>query len=270
MSDRNRTSPFAFTGNKFEFRAVGSSQSIAPVNIALNAAVACALDDIATELETKISQGIHLNQALQELLPRLFQEHQNIIFNGNGYTEEWKKEAEQRGLPNYNNTVDALLHYTDQNVQEVFLRHKVLNQKEMLSRQEILLENYANTICIEAKVFLDMLRTKILPAAQKAEYQAAKTLFYVQQVTSDGSACEQETFKVLKHEISALVAATHILEENVAKTKSAQTSKEQAILSRDLILPAMQTCRKYADKLETLLDDNLWQLPKYKELLWIH
>ncbi|MBQ7586010.1 MAG: glutamine synthetase type III, partial [Desulfovibrionaceae bacterium] len=270
LSDRNRTSPFAFTGNKFEFRAVGSSQSIAPANIALNAAVACALDDIATELEANLAQGISLNQALQELLPRLFKEHQAVIFNGNGYTEAWKEEAEKRGLPNYNNTVDALLHYMDPKVKEVFLRHKILNEPEMLSRQEILLENYINTISIEAKVLLDMVRTKILPPAKKAEGQAAKTLYYLKQVGQLDIKMELDTFKALQSEIYALTEAVKTLELNLLKTLEAPSCKEQAILARDMLLSEMEAVRSHADNLESMLDDSLWQLPKYKELLWLH
>ena len=135
-SDRNRTSPFAFTGNKFEFRAVGSAQSIAPANIAINAAVACALEDIADRLEAETASGKELNLAVQELLTDLFTEHAPIVFNGNGYTDEWPLEAARRGLPNYANTVEALEHYSDADVLETFSRQGILSEKECLSRQE--------------------------------------------------------------------------------------------------------------------------------------
>ena len=270
LSDRNRTSPFAFTGNKFEFRAVGSSQSIAPANISLNAAVACALDDIASEVEGQVASGVSLNAALQKLLPKLFKEHAPVIFNGNGYTAEWPKEAEARGLPNYTNTVDVLLHYSDPDVMQVFLRHNILTEREILSRQEILFENYAQTLIIEGDLLIDMIQTKIMPAAKQTKDLAAQSLLNVQKIKGASTEVEEKTFKVLAETIASLDSDLEKLIEAVSLTRKATQGSGQAILARDNILPAMSAARSHCDKLERLIPDKLWVLPKYQELLWIH
>ncbi len=271
LSDRNRTSPFAFTGNKFEFRAVGSSQSVAPVNIALNAAVACALDDIATELEASVSVGTTLNAALQELLPRLFKEHMPVVFNGNGYSADWPKEAAGRGLPNYNNTVAALEHYSDPEVMNVFLRHGILSEREILARQEILLENYGKTLCIEGNLMVNMLRSMVLPQCLEAQAKAADAVLKARAVLGDkGVAGEEGYFKLLHTHITALQTGVDTLEKAVEKTQGVQGALEQAKEARDSILPAMAECRVHADTLEGLVEDSLWVLPKYSELLWAH
>jgi glutamine synthetase len=137
ITDRNRTSPFAFTGNKFEFRAVGSSQSIAPPNTSLNAAVACALDDIANELEKAAADGTDRDQAARKVLTKFFDEHLPVVFNGNNYAPEWEEEAQKRGLWNLKDSVAALAHYTDPEVQDVFTRHGILSEREIEARQEV-------------------------------------------------------------------------------------------------------------------------------------
>ena len=271
LSDRNRTSPFAFTGNKFEFRAVGSSQSVAPVNIALNAAVACALDDIATELEAAISAGAKLNAALQDLLPRLFKQHMPVVFNGNGYSAAWPKEAAKRGLPNYNNTVAALEHYSDPEVMNVFLRHGILSEREILARQEILLENYGKTLCIEGNLMVNMVRSMVLPQCLEAQTKAADAVLKTSAVLGDKSAAREEGyFKLLHTHITALQTGVEKLEKAVEKTQGVQDALEQAKEARDSILTAMTECRVHADTLERLVEDSLWVLPKYSELLWAH
>ncbi|MDR2573435.1 MAG: glutamine synthetase III [Desulfovibrio sp.] len=271
LSDRNRTSPFAFTGNKFEFRAVGASQSIAPVNIALNAAVACALDDIATMLEASLSAGKKLNAALQELLPKLFKEHMPVVFNGNGYAESWAKEAARRKLPNLNNTVAALERYSDPEVMNVFMRHGVLSEREMLARQEILLENYAKTLRIEGHVLSDMLRTQILPQCLRAQTQAADAVIKARAVLGDkGAKSEEEYFALLRSHVTALQKGVEKLEKAVQKSTDARGALEEAKLGRDAISPVMEECRKHADILERLVEDDVWAIPKYAELLWVH
>ena len=271
LSDRNRTSPFAFTGNKFEFRAVGSSQSVAPVNIALNAAVACALDDIATELEAALSAGTELNAALRELLPRLFREHMPVVFNGNGYSEAWSVEAAERKLPNHNNTVTALEHYSEPEVMNVFLRHGILSEREILARQEILLENYGKTLLIEGHLMADMLRSMVLPQCLEAQARAADAVIKTRAVLGDTSArSEEEYFNLLRTHLTALRAGVDKLEKAVEKTRSVEGALEQAREARDGILTAMNECRAHADTLERLVEDSLWVLPKYSELLWAH
>ncbi|MBD5646135.1 MAG: glutamine synthetase type III [Desulfovibrio sp.] len=271
LSDRNRTSPFAFTGNKFEFRAVGSSQSVAPVNIALNAAVACALDDIATELEGALAGGKDLTSALQELLPRLFREHMPVVFNGNGYSAEWPVEAARRGLPNHANTVDALAHYTDPEVMEVFVRPGVLTEREVTARQEILLESYAKTVRIEGQILADMARAQILPAARKAQAAAAEVLLRTREATGE-SRCPAEEAQLadIRRHADALQDKVGTLEAALAATAQVEGALAQARAARDAILPVMGECRVHADALERLVDDSLWPLPKYAELLWVH
>lgn len=271
LSDRNRTSPFAFTGNKFEFRAVGSSQSVAPVNIALNAAVACALDEIATELEAALAGGSSLNEALGELLPRLFREHMAVVFNGNGYSPTWPDEAAARGLPNYANTVDALERYTDPDVMNVFLRHGILSEREIVARQEILLENYARSIIIEGHMLADMVRAQVLPPCREAESLAAENLLRTRQILGEaGAAPEEEYFRGLHGDIAALQDGAAKLEEALTDAGALRDPLEQARAARDRILPAMSLCRRHADALERMMDDERWTLPKYRELLWLH
>ncbi|MBO4301186.1 MAG: glutamine synthetase III [Desulfovibrio sp.] len=269
LSDRNRTSPFAFTGNKFEFRAVGSSQSVAPVNIALNAAVACALDDIATDLEASTAAGTLLNTALQELLPRLFREHMPVVFNGNGYADSWPEEAARRGLPNDKDTVAALERYSEPAVMDVFLRCGILTEREMLSRQEILLENYSKTLCIEGRVMADMVRMSVLPASQESLRRSADTLLKTREVLGEeATGTEEEMFSALHSHMTALVGGVKALESAVAAVAATEGALAQARAARDSILPAMQVCREHADVLERMVDDAFWSLPRYAELLW--
>ncbi|MBQ1420856.1 MAG: glutamine synthetase III [Desulfovibrio sp.] len=269
LSDRNRTSPFAFTGNKFEFRALGSSQSIAPINIALNAAVACALDDIATELEAAVSAGTPLVKALQEFLPREFKARQAVIFNGNGYSAEWQKEAARRGLPNLATTVDALEHYSDPEVMNVFLRHGILSEREMLARQDILFETYAKDLVIEGRVLCDLVRAKVLPPARLAQTQAC-TLAAQTRAAGLEPQGELEQAKLLQGHVAGLEKLTAELEQTIDAVQAADGAPAQARLARDTILPLMDGIRAHADALERQIDDRLWELPKYSELLWIH
>ena len=277
LSDRNRTSPFAFTGNKFEFRAVGASQAVAPINIALNSVVACALDDIATELEASVAEGISLTQALQTLLPRLFLEHRPVVFNGNGYAPAWKEEAASRGLPNLSNTVDALERYSTPDVMNVFLRAGVLSEREMLARQEILFETYVKTVAIEAQVLLSLLRERVLPAALEAQNAAAdlalrchRLLSMPDMADASGALPEDTRFTELRGHVLALTQAVKDLEKALEAGDAEGDLQRHACLARDHVLPAMQRCRTHADALETMNDDKAWPLPKYAELMWLH
>lgn len=273
LSDRNRTSPFAFTGNKFEFRAVGSSQSVAPINIALNAAMACALDDIATELEAGVREDAPLAGVLQRLLPRLFREHMGIVFNGNGYAAAWREEAARRRLPNLPNSVDALERYSDPQVMDVFMRHGVLSEREILARQEILLEGYAKSIHIEANLTAGMVRGSVLPPALAAQAEAAELVLRTRAVlgAEAGMLPEEERFNALRGHAAALAAALKELDAARAALHGAEEDAlSRARRARDEVLPAMERCRKHADALEELLDDDRWPLPKYAELMWMH
>jgi glutamine synthetase len=269
ISDRNRTSPFAFTGNKFEFRAVGSSQSISPANIALNTAVACALDDIATELEAKLSQGTPLNQAVQTLLARLFEEHMPVVFNGNGYAEEWQAEAARRGLPNLKDSVTALALYSNKKVMDVFLRHGVLNAREQLARQEILLEAYLKNVLVETKLTSHLGRSVILPAALKYLSQSAELASRTRELSGEHDSPEELYYKKLRGQALGLLNSLDELDKKHQELNDLDSEiMEKAEMARDVLLPLMTLCRQYADALEEIVDDDIWPLPKYDELLW--
>ncbi|WP_276819792.1 glutamine synthetase III [Mailhella massiliensis] len=269
-SDRNRTSPFAFTGNKFEFRAVGSAQSIAPANIAINAAVACALEDIADRLEAETASGKELNLAVQELLTDLFTEHAPIVFNGNGYTDEWPLEAARRGLPNYANTVEALEHYSDADVLETFSRQGILSEKECLSRQEILLENYAKTVGIEAAAASRIGRTLILPAAMKAQSSAAEMVNRTRAATGGVPEAEGSYLEMFCSLTGDLMLALRVLDEKRMALAAAEGAAECARFARDEVLPAMNACRALADRLESVMSASDYPMPGYAELMWTH
>ena len=268
LSDRNRTSPFAFTGNKFEFRALGSSQNIATANISLNAAMACALDDIASMLEAELAQGTPLNAAIQSLLAKLFAEHMPIVFDGNGYSDEWLAEAEKRGLPNLKDTVAALAHYSDKDVMAVFERHGVLSPREMLSRQEILLENYTHSVSIEGHTALKLGRTRILPVALAYQTRLAKAASSAAALVDD-AAEEKAYFVRVREQVRGLMSALDTLEAAV-NGDFGGTALARAAYARDTVLPAMNACRSHADALECLCASHDWPLPSYAELLWLH
>ncbi len=269
-SDRNRTSPFAFTGNKFEFRAVGASQSVAPVNITLNAAVACALDDIATELEASVSSGTKLNEALQTLLPRIFSEHMPIVFNGNGYSDEWPIEAKERGLPNLANTVDALERYSYPEVMDVFLRTNVLSEREMLARQEILLETYAKLINIEANVCAAMVRESIIPVGLRAQKEAADLVITTRAVLGDKAKLPEENRFLALRDVCLNLEKSLVALDAVRSHDEHTDTLDHARYMRNSVVPALEECRKYADQLELMVEDATWPYPRYAEMLWIN
>ncbi len=268
LSDRNRTSPFAFTGNKFEFRAVGSSQSVSPINFALNSIVACALDDIADEIEAIMNTGKTIQEALQVILPKVFREHMAVVFNGNGYSKEWHKEAEERGLLNLENTVVGLKRFTDPSVIEIFKRANVFTEKEIYARQEIFLEAYAKTITIEGQVTLSMVKERIIPVVQRAQIQAAKLVKSTADLLGD-AIIEQKAFMFIRENHINLCESIDKLTAALANIPHGEVM-EYAEYALEQIIPAMNACRKYSDALEQVIDDSEWTLPKYHELLWIH
>lgn len=269
ISDRNRTSPFAFTGNKFEFRAVGSSMSVAPANIAICAAVACALDDIATELESDMAKGKDFNFSVQSLLAKLFEEHMPVVFNGNGYSKEWVKEARKRGLPNLADTVSALLLYDTDKVKEGFFRHGTLTERELLARQEILLESYIKSIAVEANVTSVMARNQIVPATVRWLDTLGSALRHMAEISgSIENSPEREYFIKVQTLLRKLLVALDKLDEQKSLAEKLEDTKKHAIAVRDKVIPVMDECREYGDALERLVDDSVWPFPKYDELLW--
>ncbi len=265
--DRNRTSPFAFTGNKFEFRAVGSSANVAGANTVLNAIVAESLDYIATELENATQAGKDLNKAIQELLPKIIKQHKAIIFNGDNYTEQWHSEAEKRGLPNIKNTVDTLPVVTEKETIALLTKYKVYSERELQSRYAILAESYSKAVNVEAQLSLMMAKTQILPAVLKYQGNVAQSVLATKNAGVD-VAGQLDMLKGLASQIGDLQKAIAELDKACAHHGSTEPF-EHAKHYRDAVIPAMNHLRQVADKLETQVDDDLWPLPTYREMLFI-
>ncbi|MBD3380078.1 MAG: glutamine synthetase type III [Candidatus Omnitrophica bacterium] len=255
VTDRNRTSPFAFTGNKFEFRAPGSNQSCAGPNIVLNTIVADALDEICTELESDVKSGKDFNEALQVVLQGIVKKHKRILFNGDNYTEDWHKEAEKRGLPNLRNTEAALEATKDPKVIEMFKKHKVLTPEELASRHDIYEEQYEETITIEASVALKMARTMIVPIALEYQSSLAGTIDDMKTCgcKSDGT---MDLLKEVGGETEKMLKGIKELEAALGGKASEK-------------IDAMNELRVAVDRLEELLPDEIWPLPSYAEMLFM-
>ncbi len=264
-TDRNRTSPFAFTGNKFEFRAVGSTAAIYWPNTVLNTIVADSIDRIATKLE---KAGGDLNKALASVLQEEIKEHKKVLFNGNGYAADWHAEAQKRGLPNLKTTVDALKAMPKKEYKELFAKYKVLNEKEYDAREEIMWERYVKIVNIEAGAAVDIARNQILPAVLKYQSRLAETI----QVTSAVSKAGQKGQAALLDEVakgaSELYEAVEALDELVESANSGSSLHQIAASFKDSVIPGMLKVREVADWLEGLVDDDLWPLPKYREMLF--
>ncbi|MBN2407470.1 MAG: glutamine synthetase III [Elusimicrobia bacterium] len=256
VTDRNRTSPFAFTGNKFEFRAVGSNQNCAGANIILNTIVADSLDGICTELEKAVESGRDFNESLQVILQSLVKKHKRILFNGDNYTEEWHKEAEKRGLPNLKTTPVALKEITKDNIIGMFEKHKVLSKSELHSRYEIYKEQYERTITIEAGVALDMARTLIVPVALDYQRELADTLRGIKEIK-----CASGNTEELLKGICALT------EKTLEKSKTL----EKAIAGNSIsdMISVMSELREAVDALEALIPAQIWPLPSYTEMMFM-
>jgi len=263
--DRNRTSPFAFTGNRFEFRAVGSSQSIAGSQVALNTMMAESLDYVATELEKlgKVNKT-QFNEGVQKLLQKIMKEHDAIIFNGDGYSETWHKEAEKRGLPNLKTTPDALPILTSKEVVELFTKYGVLSEAELKSRQEIYLEQYVKTISTEANLMIRMVRTVIFPSAMRYQGELAVTCNNLKAIGHD-------TKMIALEDVTAKLRSMQAETDNLEKlmTHSGGDTLAHAKFMCDKVLPTMNKVREYADALEVVVADDLWPLPSYQEMLFI-
>ncbi len=265
--DRNRTSPFAFTGNKFEFRAVSSNQSIAYPNIALNVAVTESLDFMATELEKAIKGGKSLEQAVGALLPKVIKEHKRIIFNGNNYAKEWEKEAGKRGLLNQKNTVDALPNLITKEVIGVFEKYKVLNGRELHARYEVMVETYNKTVNVEGQLMVLMANRYILPAAFDYQTRVAKSVSAVK--AAGGKSAEgKKALDQVTTLTDELKRRTDKLEKALAHESNGSSDKH-AKHYRDSVIPAMGALRDTADALEGLIPHDTWPLATYREMLFI-
>lgn len=250
-TDRNRTSPFAFTGNKFEFRAVGSDQSCAGSNVALNTIVAEALDEICTKLEADVKAGRNFNESLQKILAGIIEKHKRVLFNGDNYTEEWAKEAEKRGLPNVKKTPDALKAFNTEKAKKLFSKYGVLSEKELHSRFEIYNEIYVKTIEIEAGVTLTMAKTMFIPSAVRAQAELAGSIKAVAGSSMAGAAASLE----------AISSET----ENLYKAVSALEKAHGA----DKLIDAMGKVRTSVDVLEKMVPKDIWPVPVYAEMLFM-
>ncbi len=265
-TDRNRTSPFAFTGNKFEFRSLGSSNSIACCNIMLNTAVAESLRQYADELE----KSENFEDDLHKLIKRVITDHQRILFDGNGYGDEWVKEAtEVRGLSNLKTTADAMPHLLDEKNKEMLLAHKVFTEAELKSRCEIMLENYVKTVNIEGLTMVDMVRKNYLPAIERYLYRLAETTKLMREVSSNVK-CNYEvsTMERLSEITDSVLVSVVKLEEVLAELKDKEDIFESSAYVRDELLPAMEDLRKFVDEAEMLTSQKDWPFPSYGQLLF--
>ena len=264
-TDRNRTSPFAFTGNKFEFRMVGSSDSVAPANVVLNTIVAEVFKEAADELE----KAEDFDTAVHDMIKKLFRDHKRIIFNGNGYSDAWVEEAERRGLPNIRSMVDAIPAITTDKAVKLYESFGVFTKAELESRAEVEYEAYSKMINIEAKTMIDMASKQIIPAVIKYTTQLAGSLGAVKAACPEADTSVQtelltETSALLSDMKVALAALTDITEE----TAGVSGAEAQAHAYHDKVVPAMAALRAPADKLEMIVDKDLWPFPSYGDLMF--
>jgi len=263
-TDRNRTSPFAFTGNKFEFRMVGSGQSTAGPNFVLNTIVAEILCEIADELE----KAKDVQATAQGILQKIATEHARIIFNGDNYTDEWVKEAERRGLPNIRNSVDGLKGMIDKDIEKLFAKHGVLSKQELHARYDIISERYCKEINVEALTMLHMAKRQIMPAVVEYSGRVASTVAALKTAGATAKA-QSRHLKELCTLIDELQVNIVGLEEAVEKAAAVSPAPKQSAAYRDLVIPAMAAVRESADQLETIVDSDSWPLPTYAEMLFL-
>jgi glutamine synthetase len=264
--DRNRTSPFAFTGNKFEFRAVGASQSIAGPLVALNTIMAESLDAVATELERATGgDASKLPAAVTALLQRIISEHKAVIFNGNGYSQEWHAEAARRGLPNFRTTPEALDQLVAPKNLAMFAKYGVLSEREMRSRYEIYMERYCKDINAEGQAALQIAKTMILPAAYRYQGELVDTAAKMQGL---GQKPHMGTLDRLTKLVGALEQRIDALEATLDHHGDGDLRREAGHF-HDVVIPALASLREAADQVESILPDDLWPLPTYREMLFI-
>ena len=265
--DRNRTSPFAFTGNKFEFRAVSAGQSIAFPNIALNVAVTEALDYLATELEKALKDGKKLDAAVKSLLTKMIKENKRIIFNGNNYSAEWEKEAAKRGLLNHRTSVDAYPELMKPEVVKTFEKYKVLNERELQARYDVALEQYNKTVNIEAQLMVLMANRYILPAAIRYQTQVAQSVSAVKAAGGTAKEAKKTLDKIVSLAESGKATVDKL--QHLLEHEGNGDAGKHAKYFRDKVIPAMVALREIGDGLESLVPHDLWPLPTYREMLFV-
>ncbi|MEO8075236.1 MAG: glutamine synthetase type III, partial [Acidobacteriota bacterium] len=261
------TSPFAFTGNKFEFRAVGSNQSIGYPNIALNVAVTESIDYMATELEKLVKSGKTLKAAVAELLPKVIKENKRIIFNGNGYSDEWQKEAAKRGLLNLRNSVDAYPELLKPDVVKTFEKYGVLTDRELHARYEVALEHYNKTVNIEAQLMVLLANRYILPAAYRYQGELGASVAAVKAAGSSSKEAKKALDTLCRLTDQAKSSADAL--QKAVEHESNGGAEKHAKYFRDKVIPLMTSLREAGDGLECVVPQNIWPLPTYREMLFV-
>ena len=262
-TDRNRTSPFAFTGNKFEFRMVGSEDSIASPNTTLNAIVAEAFCEAADELE----KAADFDTAVHDLIKKYMSEHQRIIFNGNGYADDWVVEAEKRGLPNIKSMVESVETLTTDKSIQLFEKFSIFTKAELESREEVLYETYAKTINIEALTMIDMAGKQIVPAVISYTRSLADTANAVKAAGADATV-QTEQLKAVSEKLIRMQKALSALKKADEAASAMSEGKEQAFYYKDVVKEAMNALRTPADELEMMVDKKVWPFPTYADLIF--
>lgn len=264
-TDRNRTSPFAFTGNRFEFRMLGSAVNIACPNIMINTIMAEELNQFCDEIE----KADNKDKAIKELIKKTFTDHQRIIFNGDGYSDEWPVEAEKRGLPNYRSLPEALAHFDDQKNIDLFVKNNVHDEVEIKARKVITLEEYAKTINIEALTMLEMAKQDILPAVSSYVKELTDTAL-AKKTLSDAipTSVEEDLVTTLSNDLVSFVEKIDTLSEDVVKGNDIEDAQEKANYYHDVVFAAMNELRAVSDEMETITSADYWPYPTYDELLF--
>lgn len=272
-TDRNRTSPFAFTGNKFEFRAVGSSANCASAMIALNTIVANQLKEFHTDVENMMESGLDKDEAIFNVLRNYIIHSKNILFEGNGYSDEWVEEAAQRGLSNIKSTPEALGAYVSKKTKKVFVETDVLTERELDARYHIKLENYYKKIQIESRVLGDLAVNHIIPTALKFQNLLIENVRGLKEIFGDDfkkiAPTQIESIKEISSHISAIKNKVYSMIEERKKANKVEDVYEHAVMYSEKVKPYLEDIRMHVDTLELMVDDELWPLPKYRELLTI-
>ena len=274
-TDRNRTSPFAFTGNRFEFRAVGSSANCGAAVLALNATVAEQLNLFREEVDALIAKGEAKERALFTVIKRYLKECRDIRFDGNGYSEEWQQEAERRGLDIETSVPVMIDQYLREESVQMFGSTGVLNRAELLARSEVKWENYSMKLQIESRVLGDLVINHIIPAAKRYQNVLLQKVVGVKQVFSESDAAalneqDMQLIRRIENHTGAIVARVEEMNRERAHANHIDNQRERAITFHDKVVPLMENVRSHVDDLEMVIDDQLWPLPKYRELLFIH
>ena len=272
-TDRNRTSPFAFTGNRFEFRAAGSSSNCAAAMIVINAAMAHQLNEFKAQVDKLIEKGVGRDEAIFRILKETILASKNIQFEGDGYSDEWKNEAEKRGLTNINHVPTALLKYNDPQSRKVLLGEKILNENELTSRLEVELEKYTKKIQIESRVLGDLAINHIVPTAVAYQNRLLENLCGLKQIFTEEeylvmSLDRKELVKEISHRVTSIKKLVHDMTEARKVANHLESQEEKAFSYEDHVRPYLEMIRDHIDHLEMEIDDEIWPLPKYRELLF--